>query len=393
MSNTATFASLAELAEHLREGTEKKYILLFAYNGTGKTRLSMIFKELGKQGEDEAEVRDTLYFNAFTEDLFNWDNDLENDAKRVLRLNRDSRFFGGLQELEMENRIGPLLGRYADFDFFIDYATWEVTFFRGKDADGAPVPIKVSRSEENIFVWCFFLAVAQLAVDGQETYAWVKYLYIDDPISSLDDNNAIAVASHLAQLLKNANGQIRTVISTHHHLFFNVMCNELGKAARYFLSRETTQFLLTDTGDTPRYHHVALLKQLHEVAESGQIYTYHFNILRGILERTATFHGFRNFSACIKQDNDDPDGILHARLVNVLSHGNYSLYEPQEMLPENKDYFRKSCGILWTTTALTRIFFRNLIERAVHNDKRTTQSTGQDPLGHCRRPARGDERR
>ena len=63
--------------------------------------------------------------------------------------------------------------------------------------------------------------------------------------------------------------------------------------------------------------------------------------LRNILEKTATFHGFRNFSACIKQDSNDPDGILHARLVNVLSHGNYSLYEPKEMLPENKEYFRK----------------------------------------------------
>ena len=77
------------------------------------------------------------------------------------------------------------------------------------------------------------------------------------------------------------------------------------------------------------------------MAESGEVYTYHFNILRNIMEKTATFHGFRNFSACLKQDSDDPDGILHARLVNVLSHGNYSLYEPQEMLPENKDYFRK----------------------------------------------------
>ncbi|WP_343217002.1 AAA family ATPase [Desulfurispirillum indicum] len=342
--SVTNFAALNDIAEHLRERLEqKKYILLFAFNGTGKTRLSMAFKELGKQGDDEEETRDTLYFNAFTEDLFSWDNDLENDAKRVLRLNRDSHFFDGLQELEMENRIGPLLARYADFDFLIDYETWEITFFRDTDADGGPIPIKISRGEENIFVWCFFLAVAQLAVDQEEgsPYAWVKYLYIDDPISSLDDNNAIAVASHLAQLLKNANGKIRTVISTHHHLFFNVMCNELSNAVKIFLSKEADHFRLADTGETPRYHHVALLKHLHEVAESGEVYTYHFNILRNILEKTATFHGFRNFSACIKQDSNDEDGILHARLVNVLSHGNYSLYEPQEMLPENKEYFRK----------------------------------------------------
>lgn len=342
ISGVITFGELDELAVAFRKVLEqKKNILLFAYNGTGKTRLSMAFKDQGKQGEDEEATRDTLYFNAFTEDLFSWDNDLEHDAKRVLRLNRDSRFFGGLPELEMENRIGPLLARYADFDFYIDYANWEVTFFRDNDVGGAPIPIKVSRGEENIFVWCFFLAVAQLAVDGQEAYDWVKYLYIDDPISSLDDNNAIAVASHLAQLLKGTNGQIKTVISSHHHLFFNVLCNELGKADKYFLSKEASQFLLTDTGETPRYHHVALLRLLHDVAESGEIYTYHFNILRSLLEKTATFHGFRNFSACLKQGSDDPDGILHARLVNVLSHGNYSLYEPREMLPENKEYFRR----------------------------------------------------
>ena len=33
--------------------------------------------------------------------------------------------------------------------------------------------------------------------------------------------------------------------------------------------------------------------------------------------------------------------ILHARLINVLSHGNYSLFEPREMLEENKQYFKK----------------------------------------------------
>ena len=345
MTASQSFENLFEIAQHLRNRLEeKKYVLLFAYNGTGKTRLSMDFKDLGKQGEDETATRDTLYFNAFTEDLFNWDNDLDGDAQRLLRMNTDSRFFSGLQELEMESRIRPLLRRYADFDFIIDYEQATVNFSRevvsGNDTDTVE-HIKVSRGEENIFIWCFFLAVAQLAVDEQETYDWVKYLYIDDPISSLDDNNAIAVASHLAQLLKSGDGKIKTVISSHHHLFFNVMCNELKKPDRYFLSKEAGRFLLMDTGETPRFHHVALLKQLHEVAESGQIYTYHFNILRGILEKTAIFHGFRNFSACIKQGSDDPDGILHTRLVNVLSHGNYSLYEPQDMLPENKDYFRR----------------------------------------------------
>lgn len=349
MSNQPTihrFPSLADVVSRLRSDLdEKRFVLLYAYNGTGKTRLSMEFKEAGKNDDE----RDTLYFNAFTEDLFTWDNDLDADTQRVLRLNKSSRFFSGLEELEMENRIRPLLQRYADFDFSIDYDDWTINFFRIKQ-DVSPAEridhIKVSRGEENIFVWCFFLAVAQLAVDEQEAYQWVKYIYIDDPISSLDDNNAIAVASHLAQLLSEKSNKIKVALSSHHTLFFNVMWNELSstrKAQPYFLSRDeiTGEYTLRYTGATPFFHHVALLKNLRDAADSGELYTYHFNMLRSILEKAASFHGFNNFSACIKQDDDDPEGVVHARLINVLSHGNYSLFEPKEMLQENKQYFIK----------------------------------------------------
>jgi len=95
------------------------------------------------------------------------------------------------------------------------------------------------------------------------------------------------------------------------------------------------------TGDTPFFHHVAALADLYEVERSGRLYTHHFNMLRAILEKTASFHGYTHFSKCIKRDADDEDGILHTRLINILSHGNYSLFEPREMMEENKRYFRK----------------------------------------------------
>lgn len=337
---SASLATLPELAQQLREDLgNKKYVLLYAYNGTGKTRLSMEFKNLGKADED----RDTLYFNAFTEDLFSWDNDLEGDTDRKLKLNPDSRFFSGLRELEMDNRIRPLLHRYADVDFKIDPEQWTVRFSR--EADGQTTDnIKVSRGEENIFVWCFFLSIVQLALDGAEAYRWVKYIYVDDPISSLDEHNAIAVANHLAQLLKRQDHQLKFVISSHHTLFFNVLCNELKNAKRYFLSRATDgkgYVLAEETSDTPFFHHVAALAELYQAAQEDRLYTHHFNMLRTILEKTASFHGHKNFSVCIKQGDDDPDGILHTRIINILSHGNYSLYEPQQMLEENKAFFKK----------------------------------------------------
>jgi len=337
------FADLDALAAHLREELKnKKFILLYAYNGTGKTRLSTAFKDLGKSGD----VRDTLYFNAFTEDLFYWDNDLENDRERVLKINSDSRFFAGLAEMEMDNRIRPLLNRYADFDFKIDTIVWEVSFSRKVmvgDRLETVEDIKVSRGEENIFIWCFFLAIVELALEGAEAYRWVQYVYIDDPISSLDEHNAIAVASHLTQKLRQPESRLKTVISTHHTLFFNVLCNELKRANKYFLGRiqSSGTYSLRETGDTPFFHHVAALSDLYLAERSGKLYTHHFNILRAILEKTASFHGYKSFSDCIRQDDDDPDGVLHARLINILSHGNYSLFEPQEMLEENKGYFRK----------------------------------------------------
>jgi hypothetical protein len=94
-------------------------------------------------------------------------------------------------------------------------------------------------------------------------------------------------------------------------------------------------------GDTPAFHHVAALAQLHRVASGEMIETYHFNMLRTILEKTALFHGYGHFSNCIKRDLTDADGILHQRFVDLLSHGKYSLYEPEHMGEETKSYFRK----------------------------------------------------
>ena len=367
------FADLLELARYLRsvlsDRAERKpgnspFVLLYAFNGTGKTRLSAAFKDDGKVVDENDDIRrrDTLYFNAFTEDLFSWDNDLENDQHRILRLNAASRFFVGLNELEIENRIRPLLDRYADFDFKINFAfdertgnitRAEVTFSRnvlsgvGDDVRADEVDgIKISRGEENIFIWCFFLAILQLALDGAEAYKWVEHVYIDDPISSIDEHNAIVVGNHLVQLYREAQRPIKTVVSTHHALFFNVLYyelrNHLGGPLQYILKRDrrTDGYVLAkQKGDTPQFYHVAALADLWQVAQSGDAKTFHFNILRTILEKTALFLGHRHFSECIKKTADDADGILHQRFVDLLSHGKYSMYEPTEMGNETKEYF------------------------------------------------------
>lgn len=335
------FNSIREVAEYFKRLLEeKKYIVLFAYNGTGKTRLSGEFKSLGQQLNEETgeKTADTLYYNAFTEDLFYWDNDLDNDTERVLKFNKSSRFFNGLKDLDMDNRIRPLLQRYADFDFSINYDDASINFYREESMQRID-NIKVSRGEENIFIWCFFLSIVQLVIDKAEAYEWVKYIYVDDPISSLDDNNVIAVASHLAALMKGEG--VKVIVSSHHTLFFNVLCNEISRAEQLFLqkSKDNATYILKDTTKTPFFHHVALLKELKKASDTGILYTYHFNILRNILEKTASFHGYAHFSSCIRKGDAENEPV-YTRIVNLLSHGNYSLFDPKEMVEENKEYFR-----------------------------------------------------
>ena len=340
MTKIYKFETLSRLAQRFRDDLNNKdFVLFFAYNGTGKTRLSMEFKEQGKRNAD----RDTLYFNAYTEDLFHWDNDLNNDSERVLTINSDSKFFDGFKELALEEKIFAYLERYADFDFKIDYVNWTISFSKGDNEH-----IKVSRGEETIFVWCIFLAICELTFDDSSAYDWVKYIYIDDPISSLDDNNAIAVASDLAKLLKKGVARdaskwdkVKTILSSHHSLFFNVMCNELKKSShkQYFLHRSEGAgvYSLRATDDTPYFHHVSLLSELKQASESDKIYTHHFNALRSILEKTATFFGYKDFSACMHGLEDE---ALFSRALNLLSHGKYSVYNPVEMGEDNKDLFK-----------------------------------------------------
>ncbi|ROI10753.1 anticodon nuclease [Chryseobacterium sp. H3056] len=329
--------TLDDVAKHLRE-INKKYTLLYAYNGIGKTRLSVAFKNSGKTDDNI----DTIYFNAFTEDLFSWDNDLLNDTERHLKINLDSKFFVGLPGLDISNKIRPILRKFADFNFEIDFDSGRVYFEREvieNDESRIEKKIKVSRGEENIFIWCFFSAIAELVVDGEERYKDIKYLYIDDPISSLDDNNAIAVAHYLAKMLKVENSNVNMIISTHHSLFYNVLCNEFKNCTKYFLRKNSNIYELSNTTDTPFLYHIFIIREIQKAIDEDKLVNYHFTILRNLLEKTANFHGFDGFENLIVLDDDDEEKTLYHRYVQIFNHGGYSLFEPTPLEQDNKERF------------------------------------------------------
>ena len=372
MSGVRTYQSLAKLVTLLRDDLNTvDLVLLYAYNRTGKTRLSMEFKDAGKrkhQTKNPTGTPDTLYFNAFTEDLFAWENDLEGDSVRRLQLNEKSSFFNAMTELALDETIAQYLFRYADFEFDFTYKEVQtnngtvskpdyVSFRKGDETN-----IKVSRGEQNIFIWCVFMAICERMLDGHDSYQGKKYLYIDDPISSLDDNNAISVACDLAKLLRRAATRkdgagapapIRVIFSSHHALFFNVMCNEVRRriegepkitSKRYFLHRPVADgaYTLQATDDTPFFHHVATLAELQHAADpaKGKLYTFHFNALRSVMEKTASFFGHPSITFCLKKLSED-DLALFNRALNLLSHGAYAIHEPTEMGEDNKELFRR----------------------------------------------------
>lgn len=354
MAKTNKYKTYNGLVSKFRdELKEEDFIILFAHNGVGKTRSSMEFKDKGKRLNNGS--GDTLYFNAYTEDLFIWDNDIIGDTDRHIRLTTSSNFFSGFKDLALEEKIFSHLERYATFDFRFDYDNSKVVFSKNEKNpayhpnNGQPeyktnYNVKISRGEENLFKWCFYLTLCELAIEDEEKtgpYKWVKYFYIDDPISSLDDNNAIGVATDLISLIKKTEGKIKCTISTHHSLFYNVLWNELRgeKVKRFFLHKsKKDELILQTTDDTPYFHHIALLAELKAASDSNKIYSYHFNALRSILEKTASFFGKKDIEFCLEGIDDKE---LQNRALNLLSHGRYSIYQPVELAQDNKDLFKQ----------------------------------------------------
>lgn len=74
---------------------------------------------------------------------------------------------------------------------------------------------------------------------------------------------------------------------------------------------------------------------------TGKLYTFHFNALRSIMEKTASFFGHADISFCLKALNNEEDLALYNRALNLLSHGKYAIHEPTEMGEDNQELFRR----------------------------------------------------
>lgn len=356
--------------------------LVFAYNGTGKTRLSYDFSHYGRK---EGDPKHTLYYNAYTEDLFTWDNDLENNTDHRLNINQDSSFIQGLAGYNFTEPLRKYLGTFTDIDFEFhydennpeipDYVVFSKNIQYKKKINGVVQTIddkieniKISRGEERLFVWCFFRCILDQVVGGNDAYKDIEYIYIDDPMSSLDDNNVIAFAMQLYTVIRQQKQiemdayragtevfrRIKFVVSSHHSLFFHTMLHGLNgdkRLKRYYLSRDKQKdrlVLKSMSDDTPFYYNVAMMSEIKKAIDGDKLYTFHFTVLRSVMEKIKEFFGHHDFSIIlegIKYRGETYDQTafsqeelteFYARVVNVLTHQG-SMFTPTLMNDDNKE--------------------------------------------------------
>ena len=332
--------SLVKIAKQLTE-MDESIVLIYAFNGTGKTQLSVAYKNATKEGNYGKHAG--VYYNAFSEDLFVWDNDEVNDGadvKLALLPSSLNQFHSFLYEDEEEiwRKLAAYnpkyrfkLNMYDDLEKGIESVSF---FIEGKE----DVPIKISRGEERIFVWCFFLAL--LEVDG-----WANeqdaHIFIDDPVSSLDEHNIFITADSIFQLIETHYEKKRIFITTHHIGLLSILDNRLtkGEKSGRYKNLTTTQ-ILRKVGDELNLepikrnvflYHLHLLQILGEIKKEQQ-YTYHFALLRQLLENVASFLGTGRPSHTLSEIGvTNPDDVM--TVINAHSHKNV-YYHQTEMMSE-----------------------------------------------------------
>lgn len=375
------------IAEQLKDN-DKRVQLIYAFNGTGKTRLSREFKSLvAPKIYDDAELEELeafskkiFYYNAFTEDLFYWDNDLENDTELKLKIQPNS-FTKWIFEVQGQDRnIISNFQNYTDEKltphFNEEYtsknkdgnnvtveAFTEITFSYERGNDERSDNIKISKGEESNLVWCVFYSLLEQVINilnivepsDRETdqFDQLEYVFIDDPVSSLDDTHLIELAVNLAQLIKSSESDLKFIITTHNPLFYNVLCNEFNNSNkstgyrnnkhfrkhRLEKKEEGTYELISQPNDSPFSYHLFLINEIEKAIESGKIYKYHFNFLRNILEKTSTFLGYSNWGELLLPVTGSRSAY-EKRILNLSSHSKHSAEEIVELTNDDKNVLK-----------------------------------------------------
>lgn len=382
--------TLEKLAEQLAESTSPHSQLIYAFNGVGKTRLSRIFKEHITSREGEGSV---LYYNAFTEDLFYWDNDLQEDRNRKLLIQDNSFLKWSVErqgnEKDIVRHFQRYIGKPIDAQFEFSEGSSSISFSLVTGDIKTIRDIKISKGEESCFIWSLFYTVIKGIIssrnEGEDTHPDLKYIFIDDPVSSLDENHLVELAVDITKLVEEAPADLKFIISTHNSLFYNVIRNALnrreipkkGKRSKKEKGKKFKSSILTQLGkdsyrlldwpkDTPFPYHLYLLREIEKALLSNegstedttkgtakeikiQVEKYHFAHLRYILEKTAIFLGYKHWSDLLPKENNNDRASYYGKLINIFNHGKAVTVEGAGLSHQDQDLLQDLVKYLKST--------------------------------------------
>jgi hypothetical protein len=357
----------AEIAEALKS-CEERIILAYAFNATGKTRLCVAYKDATKL---EDGTHTGVYYNAFSEDLFVWDNDEENDGADIrltILPSSLSRFHASLTEDNVRDKLNAYKPKFG-FEFRLheddpSKGIESISFFiPNQNPDVAQPPIKISRGEERIFVWCFFLALFEVEGWADEQS---NHFFIDDPVSSLDDHHIFITAETLFELIEKYYKKRKIIITTHHVGLYSILSGWLRKGdqrQKYeklikicILSNKPGGLSLEKDKDDVHLYHLRLLQELQQATKADDLRAYHFALLRQVLENVASFLGKGQFGYVLSQIGmENPNDT--ADIINTLSHKKVYYYESDRLVSDRRQMLE---------TVLTKL--QNTYNFALHTE-------------------------
>lgn len=317
-------ATINEIAEQLK-ANKQAIMLIYAFNSTGKTKLSVEYKNITKNEDGK---HTGVYYNAYSEDLFRWDNDELNENENLrLEIIKSSLnpYFSSIIENPdlLEEKLAPYLPKYT-YEFDVN-GNPEIGIDAIRFSRDGENNIKISRGEERIFVWCFFLALFDAdAWTGEQD----SHFFIDDPVSSMDDHNVFITADSIIQIIddKIAKSEKQLIITTHHIGLFSILSDRLmnsihkNNTKRSILSISNNELTLKNHDKDVFLYHLYLMQVLNECITEKKVMGYHFIILRQLLEIISSFLGTGGIKIALEEIGFKNNLDMVSNQVNSLSH-------------------------------------------------------------------------
>ena len=160
----------------------------------------------------------------------------------------------------------------------------------------------------------------------------------------MDENNIYLTTESIINLIDSAFPKKKVIITTHHIGLFSILANRFtkGEKSKTFESQTKTYLLQKDinTGELSLNEkngvflfHLHLLKTLED-ARNGELFVYHFALLRQLLEHIASFLGRPRIGYVLEQIGM-ADSSMVSDKINSLSH--QDVYRTKSNLMSDKD--------------------------------------------------------